>query len=287
MTQIKKILVTGATGKQGGAVARHLLQNGFDVRVLVRTLDQPEVLALQKLGAEPAQGDFDDTASLEKAMDGMDGVFSVQNFMAKNIGYDGEIRQGLNVANAAKKSNVSHFIQASIAHADKVPGVRHFKSKWEIEKHIDSIGLTRTFLGAVFFMENFTDPQYGAMTFPLLSGVLKPQTKFHMLCVDDIGAIAAVVFADPDRFKGEKINMAGDLMTIAEMKSVFLSEVGKKPKWFKLPSWLVGVMDRDIHRQLIWNNDPGWTFPLSETQNVYSDLTTFRDFLRTNKAKLV
>ncbi|MBL4582974.1 MAG: NmrA/HSCARG family protein [Gammaproteobacteria bacterium] len=287
MTQIKKILVTGATGKQGGAVARHLLQNGFDVRVLVRTLDKPEVLALQKLGAEPAQGDFDDIASLEKAMDGMDGVFSVQNFMAKNVGYDGEIRQGLNVANAAKKSNVSHFIQASIADADKAPGVRHFESKWKIEKHIDSIGLARTFLGAVFFMENFTDPQYGAMTFPLLSGVLKPQTKFHMLCVDDIGAIAAVVFANPDRFKGEKINMAGDLMTIVEMKSAFRSEVGKKPKWFKLPSWLVGIMDREIHRQLIWNNDPGWTFPISATQNIYSDATTFRDFLRINKAKLV
>jgi uncharacterized protein YbjT (DUF2867 family) len=286
MTQSKTILVTGATGKQGGAAARHLLQNGFNVRVLARAPDSPVVRALSAIGAKPMQGDFDDIVSLQKAMSGVDGVFSVQNFMAKNVGYDGEIRQGKNVANAAKAANVCHFVQASIADTDKAPGVKHFESKWAIEKHIDAIGLNRTFLGAVFFMENFTDPQYGAMTFPLLSGVLKPDTKFHMLSIDDIGAIAAIVFNNPDRYIGKKINMAGDLMTVAEMKSVFLSESGKKPKGFKLPSWLVAIMNREIYRQLKWNNDPGWTFSLTETSDVFGGVTTFREFLRKNKGRL-
>lgn len=287
MLRDRTILVTGATGKQGGAAVRHLLKKGFRVRALSRSITSLPALRLKELGAKLVPGEFDDPGSLERAMQGVSGVFSVQNFMQKGVGYAGEIRQGKNVADAAKKANVPHLVQASIADAGKAPGVKHFESKWEIEKYIDSLGLSRTFLGAVFFMENFTDPQYGAMTFPLLSGVLNKDTKFHMLSVDDIGAVAAAAFEDPAEFIGKKVNLAGDLMTVSQMKKVYLEETGTKPRGFRLPAWLVGLMNREIYRQLKWNNDPGWQFGIGDSQVPLPKMTTFREFLRGHKAELI
>jgi uncharacterized protein YbjT (DUF2867 family) len=287
MNTDKTILVTGATGKQGGAVVRHLLERGFNVRALTRNISSSSAMRLKELGTDLVAGDFDNLASLDRAMVGVTGVFSVQDFMQKNVGYEGEVRQGKHLVDAAKRANVLHFVQASIADCDKAPGVMHFESKWEIEKYVDAIGLPRTFLGAVFFMENFIDPQYGAMTFPLLSGVLKKNTQFHMLSVEDIGAIAARVFEFPDQFVGKKIDMAGDLMTIPQMKAAYQEEIGKKPKSFKLPSWLVRIMDGEIYRQLKWNNDPGWSFDINAQPEQLPKLTNFRHFLRKHKTTML
>jgi len=89
----KTILVAGATGQQGGAVARYLLkQPGFAVRALTRDSAKPAARSLAQAGAEVVQGDLDDPASVRRALEGAWGAFSVQNFM--ETGYDGEIRQG-------------------------------------------------------------------------------------------------------------------------------------------------------------------------------------------------
>src|ERR1035441_10478488 len=104
----KTILVTGATGQQGGAVTQQLLkQPSFAVRALTRDPAKPAARALAQSGAEVIRGDLTDAASMRRALEGAYGVFSVQNFM--ETGFDGEIRQGKALADAAKAAGVQHF----------------------------------------------------------------------------------------------------------------------------------------------------------------------------------
>src|SRR5512132_2371533 len=110
----KVIAVTGATGQQGGAVTRKLLADGWKVRALTRDVDKPAAQELASLGAEIFTGDMDDRAELDAAFKGVYGVFSVQNFWLPNVGYEGEIQQGKNVADAAKAADVQHLIYSSV-----------------------------------------------------------------------------------------------------------------------------------------------------------------------------
>src|SRR5690349_15709486 len=134
----KTILVTGATGRQGGAVIRHLVQRGFKVRAITRDPQKPASQSLKSRGVEILKADMEDAASLYPAMQGVYGVFSLQNYWETGVGYQGEIRQAQNLAQVARDQNVSHFVQSSIAGCDQAKGVEHFESKWEIEQIVDS-----------------------------------------------------------------------------------------------------------------------------------------------------
>src|SRR5260370_35644697 len=104
-TNHRLILVTGATGKQGGAVLRHLREKGFPVRALTRDPDKPEARALTGHGTEVVRGDLDDRASLTRARDGVYGVSSVQS--RTDTGIEAEIRQVLALPEAAGRDSVS------------------------------------------------------------------------------------------------------------------------------------------------------------------------------------
>ena len=121
------ILVVGATGNQGGAVARSLLDRGFRVRGLTRNPQKPEAQALTEQGAEVVQGDMEDRSAMERVLEGAYGVFSVQNFW--EAGYDHEVKQGKTVANAAKAAGVEHFVYSSAGSAHRQTGIPSFDSK--------------------------------------------------------------------------------------------------------------------------------------------------------------
>lgn len=195
----KLVLVTGATGKQGGAVARHLLKAGFRVRALTRNPESSAAKRLVAQGAEITVGNLDDRASLQRAVDGADGVFSVQNYWEKGVGYEGEIQQGHNLADTASSAGVKHFVQSTMADGRIFPHqLEHFKSKAEVEKYIDEIKLPCTFLGTVTFMDNVLDPKFGGKwTFPTISGTVKPDTPYHMLAINDLGGIATAILLIP------------------------------------------------------------------------------------------
>ena len=214
MKTLKTIAVLGATGRQGGAVVRHLLNSGdFRVRALARDKNSATAARLLSLGVDVRQADLEAPAALETALAGADGVFAVQNYWEKGVGFDGEVRQGKNLANAAKRAGVGHFVQSTMADG-AIPfaeEVRHFRSKKILEEHIDSVGLPRTFLGTVTFVDNILVPELGgAWTFPFISGILSSETPYHVLAVDDIGGVAAAVFNEPDRFIGRKFNDQGE-----------------------------------------------------------------------------
>ncbi len=126
-TKDKIILVTGATGHQGSAVARHLRRDGWKVRAFTRHPQSPEALELKKAGAEIYQGDFENISSLDKAMEGVYGVFSVQQPL--EYGVESEVKQGKAVADSALKANVKHIVYSSYAGAEEQPGVPFLTNK--------------------------------------------------------------------------------------------------------------------------------------------------------------
>lgn len=284
------ILVTGATGAQGGALVPQLLRRGYAVRALTRNPDKPAGRRLRELGCEVVAGDLDDEASLARACAGVQGVFAVQNFWEKGVGYQREIDQGCKLARAAKGAGVAHFVQTSVANCDNAEGVLHFQSKHVIEQYIDSIGLPRTFLREVFFMENFTEPVMvgggkKAMdpywVLPMICGLLDEDTRFHMITVEDIAWYAADILDHPERFIGQAVDVASDALTPAEMRDTFRKVTGRRVlptiKWATRLGLKLG--NAESARQFHWNNTVGWRFDLAPLRAWHPGAITFEQFL--------
>jgi uncharacterized protein YbjT (DUF2867 family) len=230
----KLILVTGATGQQGGAVARHLLKEpGFAVRALTRDASKPNSKALAQSGAQIFQGDMDDAASVKRALEGAWGAYSVQDFMT--TGYEGEIRQGRTFADAAKSAGVKHFVYSSVVSADQRTGLAHFESKWQVEQHIAESGLNYTILRPVFFMQNWGT----FMREPILQGTLplplKPQTHLQQIAVEDIGAFALKAFRDPAKWSGRTIELAGEGLSMQQVIATLSRVLGRNVKYVPVP----------------------------------------------------
>ena len=188
------ILVTGATGQQGGAVARELLAKGHKVRAMTRQPDGEAARALKKLGAEVVSGDLNDAASFERALAGAWGVFAVQNTW--EAGVELEETQGKRIAEVARKQNVQHFVYASVASAHRKTGIPHFENKWRVEEKVRRLGFpSHTILRPVFFMENLASPSFlPAIQEGKLAIGIKPTTVLQMIAVQDIGKYGARAF---------------------------------------------------------------------------------------------
>jgi uncharacterized protein YbjT (DUF2867 family) len=276
----KTILITGATGQQGGAVARRLLkQPGFGVRALTRDSAKPAARALAQAGTEIFRGDLDDPASVRGALAGIWGVFSVQNFM--EAGYDGEIRQGKNLADEAKAAGVQHFVYTSVVSADRKTGLPHFESKWEIEQHIHRCGLPYTILRPAFFMQNW----YVFMREPILDGTLpqplNPQTSLQQISVEDIGAFAAMAFQNSSKWAGRTIELAGDELTMQRVAETLSRVVGRNVKYVQVP-WEQFRQDagEEMTKMYRWFNDEGYHVDIPALRKEYPNLSTLEKALR-------
>ena len=156
MTTKRSVLVTGATGQQGGAVAHALLSRGHRVKALTRKPDSDAARRLASAGAEVVAGDLGDAASVVKAASGVDTMFLMGN--SYEAGMEAETRQGIIAADAAKAAGIGHLIYSSVADADKETGIPHFESKYLVEKHVAGLGIPYTISAPVAFMENIVAP---------------------------------------------------------------------------------------------------------------------------------
>ncbi len=226
----KIIAVAGATGQQGGSVARHLLAAGWKVRALTRDPHKPAAQALAGAGAEVVPGDMDSPDELQAAFRGAYGVFSVQNFWLPEVGAEGEVRQGKNVAEAAKAAGVRHFVYSSVGAAHRGMGQAHFASKWEIEQYVQSLGLPYTILRPVAFMDNY-NWQRAAITNGMFTGFgLRPEKGIQLIAADDIGAFVALAFDDPQAYLGRTIELAGDELTEPQIADTLAKVIGRPVK---------------------------------------------------------
>jgi uncharacterized protein YbjT (DUF2867 family) len=232
------IVVAGATGRQGGAVTRHLLRDGWRVRALTRRPDGAKAQALAALGAEVVRADMGDRASLLAALRGARGVYSVQNPMTS--GPAAEVRQGQLVAEVAKEVGVGHVVYASAGTGQAGTGIGSWESKLAVERHLRELGVPATVLRPTAFMELMTDKGYfpAASTWHVMPGLMGEDRPVGWLSVDDLGAIAAAVFAAPDRFVGADLKLASDVQPIGACRALYREVVGKAPPRFPMPVWL-------------------------------------------------
>jgi uncharacterized protein YbjT (DUF2867 family) len=272
------VLVTGSTGNQGGAVASSLLDRGFAVRAFTRELDKPEARDLGVRGAEVVRGDLDDRSSVDQALEGVYGVFSVQNFW--ETGYDREIRQGVMLADAAQAADVAHFVYSSVGSAYRETGIPHFDSKWEIEEHVRGLGLPYTILRPVFFMQNWE-----IMRAPILDGTLPqpldPDKPFQQVAVEDVGAFAAIAFEHPDEWIGREVDLAGDDQTMPEVAETFGRVTGRDIVYYQVP-WdqFEEQMGEEYAVMYRWFNDVGYEADIDALRQEHLELTTFERYLR-------
>lgn len=276
----KIILVTGATGKQGGATAKHLLKDGWKIRALVRDESKATSQELKKLGAELMQGDMKDPAALDKAMSGVYGVFSVQNFWEH--GYEGELKQAKAVIDAAKKAGVKHFLLSTVGGANRNTKIPHFEVKFEAETYMKEAGLTFTILRPVFFMENFDSwfKPSEADGKLIVTMALKADTKLQMIAVDDIGAISAIVFDNPDKYIGKEIEIAGDDLSLKEMAQAFAKATGKETTYSELSVDVVRGNSPELADMFQWFIDKGYEADIKNLKTIYPGLTSFETWLK-------
>lgn len=226
----KVILAIGVTGQQGGAAARHLLNAGWKVRALARDPKKDSAQVLEQQGAEVVQGDLNDRATLDAALGGVYGVFGFTNFWLPDVGYEGEIRQGKLLADAAKEAGVQHFVYSSVGAAHRGLGQKHFESKWIVERYLEEIGLPHTILRPVAFMENLEWKRAQISNGVLESWGIREDKSSQLIAVDDLGAIAEIVFSDPGQYLGTTLEIAGDELTEAEQADIFTKVVGRPVK---------------------------------------------------------
>jgi uncharacterized protein YbjT (DUF2867 family) len=218
-----RVLVTGATGNQGGAVADHLLaaDTDFDVRGLTRDADSDRAQALANRGATMVEGNLDDPETLRPHVEDADAVFAVTNFWTS--GYDAQVQQGKNIADVSAEAGVDHFVFSGVGSHELDTGIPHFDTAMEIEDHAQDLDLPMTILQPVFFFQNLEafaeDILEGTLAFPLEEGV-----SLQMIDTDDLGRAAAVAFEHPEEFVGDRYELAGDELTLAETADL-LSEV--------------------------------------------------------------
>lgn len=278
----KTVLVTGATGKQGGAVIRHLLHKGWRLRALTRNPNSTAAQNLEINGVEVMQGDLEEPASLERAVYGVHGVYSVQDFWA--VGAKREVQQGKNVADAAKKASVKHFVYSSVGGAERNTGIPHWESKWEIEKYIRSLGLPATILRPVAFMEGYYIDQVevGILKGKLVDPI-RPDKPYQTIATDDIGAFVALAFDRPGQFIGKELEIAGSELTNPEAAKVFSRVLGKSVRFKKLPLPIVRlVLGKEFHSMFRWFNEAGFKADIPGLRRAYPEvqLQTLEEWLR-------
>ncbi|UCM87464.1 NmrA family NAD(P)-binding protein [Streptomyces marincola] len=238
------VLVTGATGRQGGATARALLANGVPVRALVRDPASARAAAVASLGAELVAGDLLDRDSLVRAAEGVRAVFSVQmpTATANGFDFDGEVAQGVNLIEGAKAAGVPQFVHTSVSGAGQhtaTPGWAEGRwaaleptlgAKSAIQDRLREAGFPAwTLIKPGFFMENVLPAM--AFLFPRgveggIVSVLRPETRLSLVAVDDIGRAAAAAVAAPERFHGVELELAGDHLSMTRIADVLSRVLG-------------------------------------------------------------
>lgn len=298
------ILVTGATGKQGGAVVRALLQAGCPVRAMTRDPHSAAAQALAAQGVEVVKGDFNDAASLDGALAGVDGVFSMQ--MGSHPGDpDTEIVTGKALIEAAGRAGVDTVVHTSVARAgDQKNFVGWDEGRWEplywdnkaaVIDMVKAKGFRHwTILKPAMIMQNLVPPMVESM-YPSLrergrfETAIEPDTGIDWISAEDIGAFAAAAFAEPARFHGHEIDLAADTFTLPELAAKISGATGKSVSAITLSKEeaLAQPYGELGYRHESWNNVEGYKVDIEAARSWGVPLTTLDQFIEQNRDKFV
>jgi uncharacterized protein YbjT (DUF2867 family) len=272
------ILVAGATGQQGGAVARHLLAGGFAVRGITRDPDAEKAKPLRDAGVDLVRADLTDRAAVDGLFDGVTGVFSVATPF--EAGLDAEVAQGTTLGDAAKAAGVGHYVYSSVGGADRDSKVPHFESKWAIENHLRSLGLPLTVVRPVYFFENFggwsLQPSGDGYSMAM---PLSPDRPLQAVASDDIGAFVAMAFADPAAWVGREFELAGDERTLPAYAEAIAADIGARVDYVQVPWEAMREQSEDLYRMFDFFAREGYAADIAALRKQYRGLHTFDGWL--------
>jgi uncharacterized protein YbjT (DUF2867 family) len=279
------IAVVRATGLQGGAVTRRLLRDRWRVRALTRNPDGKKARALAQLGAEVIKADMSDPVSLERAFDGVRGVFSVQNHHIS--GYQGEAQQGKQVAEVAKRVGVSQLVYSGAGPRVKGSGVGSWETKLEVAAYIKTLDLPAMILHPTAFMELMTEPKFfpPASVWHLMPKLMGSARPVGWLTVEDLAVIVAKAFGDPDRFTGREVMLTSDAQSIDACRAIWRAVTGRPPRRFPMPRWLferfAGTDETTMWR---WLGTNEVDFDTGPTLALHPEALTVREWLERKQA---
>lgn len=256
MANEKTVLITGATGKQGGATAHALAGKGFALRAMTRKPESDTAKAVASAtGAELVRGDLNDAASLTEALKGAWGVFAVQNTW--EAGVAGEEEQGKRIATLAREAGVQHFVYSSVGSAHRKTGIPHFDNKQRIEDTVRGLGFpSHVILRPVFFMENLTSAWF--LNGDNLYAAMPPALKLQMIATSDIGRHAARAFTEAEKLNRREIDLAGDSVTMPEVASALSQGLGRTITFVQIPISEVRKNSEDFALMLEWFERVGY-----------------------------
>lgn len=247
---LEKILVTGATGQQGGTLAKLLLQKNHKVYALVRNIQSPAAQELKKEGANLVKGDLNNLDSFEQAVNGVDSIFLMGTPLEDGI--EGETRRGKMMADIAKEKNVKHLVYSSVANADRNTGIPHFESKYKVEQHIQNLGIPYTIIGPTFFMENLLTYLKPGLEQGQLALPLSPSSILQQIALENIAQFATLVLERRNSFLGKRIDIASDELTGEQAAKILSDELGRKIKYVQVPLEQIRQAGEDIALMYEW-----------------------------------
>jgi len=281
----RPILVVGATGRQGGAVLRHLLADGWPVRFLVRDPNGDGARELVARGAEPVTGDLDVPHSLDPAVAGAHGVFIAPPVAYRNLrtDVDQEYRRGRNLIDAAERAGVEHIVFSGIASVPPA-GLPGSSGKRRIEQRLRSASVVHTIFRPVRFMENylFDNTSIDGIHDGVNRHLFLPDKPVQLIAVDDIGRFAALAFANPAAYGGRAIELAGDDPTPEQAAAVIGAAVGIPVRYQRLTLEQAEALNSEIAatwRLVTDNGDNGWHADLADLRARHPGMSTLADWL--------
>jgi uncharacterized protein YbjT (DUF2867 family) len=280
MSDKRIVLVAGATGSQGGAVADALLSRGHTVIALTRNPESENARKLVERGATVAVGDFTDRDSLIRAATGADTAYIMTTPF--EAGTAAETEQGIAMVEVMKAAAIGHLVFGSVASADQGTGIPHFDSKYEVEKRLASVGVPYSIVAPVYFMENLLAPwNLAALRERKLALAMPADRRLQQVAVSDIGAFAATLVERREAVFGKRYDIAGDELTGAQMAAA-VSKAGRREiRYEGFPPDALRAQSEDLALMFEWFDRVGYSADMEALRREFPEVPwlTFEEWL--------
>ena len=254
MTKKKILAVVGATGIQGGGLARAILDDEsgqFALRAITRNPSSKAAVALAERGAEVVEADLDEAATVDRAFEGAYGAFLVTNYW-EHFSVEREQGQARNMAEAAHRAGLAHVIWSTLEDTrrwmslddDRMPTLKekykvpHLDGKGEVDARFVELGVPTTFLHTCFYWENLITSGLGPQRGEdgrLVFNLPMQDKKLPGIAAEDIGRCAYGIFCQGSEWIGERLGVSGEHLTGAEMAAALTSALGEEVRYNALP----------------------------------------------------
>jgi uncharacterized protein YbjT (DUF2867 family) len=263
------ILVAGAAGRFG-EVAELLQGRGHRVRALTREPESAAARASEALGARIVLGDYEDPASLARAMREVDGVFA--SGTAHRAGPQGELRHGVNLVDALRGAGAPHLVYVSGAGAERETGVPVLESKRQVEQRIRAARLPHTILAPVYLMENALSTwNLPALHRGKLALALPPERRLQQVATADVARFAVLALERAPQLRGERIELAGDELTGPEAAAALSLATGRSIEYEQLEPRELGSVSQGLAALFDWLDRVGTDADIGALHRAYPE----------------